>query len=182
MDEKNTVKTNEVNQEKSPEFLQDEEYFATFLDDSKPRVSHDFAREEFARVLQNWKVLKKTLRKAKSKNKEEKEEYEGAKNLVIESIMDGTLEVMKNGSGYVIKHNLEEPIRATNGDIALAALEYKRAPKLVQLRKMDEFEDKEKMAKAQALAAALSRRSTPELANLSSVDLDVIAALMYFFV
>lgn len=168
----------------SDEAVSDDEFFDSLLsDDSTPKVCREVARSDFGRTLKAWKVLKKARRKAKSNNKEEKEAFESAKDLVIESIMDGTL-VIENDTrtGVKIIHNLSVPITGVKGDVVLNALIYRKVPTLVDLRKMDEFEDKESIAKTQALAAAMSGKTTKELANLSGADLDVIGALFLFFV
>lgn len=175
----------EIALEVNTEMMQDEDFFESLLsnEEQKPKVARSVARDEFGRLLQNWKVLKKALRKSKAKDKEEREAYEGAKELILSSIMDGTIEIHKNGShGYKIKHNLLQPIKSASGEITHAFLEYTKVPKVVDLRKMDEFDENASIAKTQALAAALCGKSTPELAQLSSADLDVIGALFLFFV
>jgi hypothetical protein len=183
---KNDAKTSqEIALKVSIETMQDEEFFESLLsdEDRKPRVARNVAREEFGRLLKNWKVLKKALRKAKAKDIDIRESYEGAKELIVSSIMDGTLEIHKNNSqGYKIRHNLLQPIQSVSGEILHEYLEYSKVPKVVDLRKMDEFDDNANIAKTQALAAALCGKSTAELAQLSSADLDVIGALFLFFV
>lgn len=162
----------------------DEEIFSSLLDEETEKVcTRDFAVLEFARVLKNWKVLKKALRKAESKNKEEKEGYQSAKELIITAIMDGVLMIEKDTrTGLHVRHILTVSIENAKGETIIDELIYRKVPKIVDLRKMDEFEDQESIAKTQALAAALSGRDTKELANLSSADLDMMGALFYFFV
>lgn len=167
-----------------PDKVSDDEFFDSLLaDDTTPRVCREIARSDFGRVLKSWKVLKKARRKSQSNDKEEKATYENARDLMIGSIMDGTL-IIENDTrtGVRIIHNLTVPITGVKGDVVLDSLIYRKVPTLVDLRKMDEFEEKETIAKTQALAAAMSGRSTKELSNLSGADLDVIGALFVFFV
>ncbi len=185
MDQKEAKKDKQNQVDPVEENLQDEEFFESLLDDEdrKPLVCREVARNDFGRILKTWKVLKKALRKARSNDKEIKETYESAKDLIIESIMDGTL-VVENDTrtGCKMIHNLAQPIANMKGEVLLDKLIYRKVPKLVDLRKMDEFEDKEAIAKTQALAAAMSGKATKELANMSSADLDILGALFVFFV
>lgn len=163
--------------EEEQEYLTDVEFLEAA--DSKPKITKDTAMIDFRKMLIAWKVLKKAIRKARSgkKNKDKREEYEEAKEILIHAIQDGQLIIEGNSSsGLKMIHKLLDP------PSGYSELVYKGIPKLVDLRKLDTFTDDEGMGQMQALAAAMSGKAIAELAVLSAADIDVIGALFYFFV
>lgn len=147
--------------------------------EEEPKITEEMAQIELKKMLKGWKVLRKAIKKGKSgkKNKANRDEFEESWDQVLNAIMYGQLVI--NGDpirGITITHKLLDPPGGYD------ELHYKRIPKLVDLRKIDEFTDQESIAQTQALAAAMSGKATAELVGLSAADLDVLGALAYFFV
>jgi hypothetical protein len=140
----------------------------------EPKVTEEMAKTELRKMLVGWNILKK----AGKRNAANRLEFEDNWSTLVESIMDGTLTVDHDTvTGIKVTHYLSTPIG--NGT---EALEYRRIPKLVDLRKMDGFTEQESMAQMQAIAAALSGKAVAEMAGMSAADIDIIGALFYFFV
>jgi hypothetical protein len=165
--------------------VSDRDFFlGAFDDETEPeKVSRDVARDDFLRVLRLWKCAKKVKKRLHSKDKEIREGVEENLEFVLDAIQDGSLVVEKAGPfGVKLVHKLNVPLKSISGEVLLDQLEYKRVPRVVDLRKMDQFDEKEQVAKLQALAAAMSGRDVNELANLSGTDVDVLGAMITFFV
>jgi hypothetical protein len=156
--------------------LSDIDYFEAEL--GAPKVDRQTAIADFRRFIVGWKLTKKALKKARSgkRNKERREEYQESHDTIINAIMYGNLVIASQNGKVVMEHHLHEP--CGSHDI----LTYSKIPKVVDLRKMDEFGEDQNFAQLQALAAAMSGKAVPELGKLSASDIDIIGAIFYFFV
>lgn len=145
----------------------------------KAKVTREIALKDFKRFLVDRNLLKKTLRKIDGDD-ENAENFESAKEIIINCIMDGSIVVTEDPPCKLI-HNLNKPPENSDGGYLYESLEYGFVPDLISLRKMDSFGEKESMGKTQALLSAMTKKSVKELGKISSIDLDVVAAIAFFF-
>lgn len=158
------------------------------FDDSpecEDKVDLDTARSEFYVWLKSWKLLRKARRKLKESReiddlpvkKQPKNWISSVKHmdLVIDAIQEGRLVVDRSAGGVKLIHKLLEPMGKHE------ELTYKRASKLVQLRKLDEFGEGENFGTLQGMVSALSNVDIPQCSDMSAIDSDLVAAIFAFF-
>lgn len=143
------------------------------------KVTREVALADFKRFLVDRNLLKKTVRKAEGDD-DTRENFESAKEILLRCIMDGSIVVTDDKPCKLI-HNLIEPIKGSDGSVLHETLEYGFVPSIIQLRKLDSFGDNESMGKTQALLSAMTNKSVKELGKVASTDLDVVAAVAFFF-
>ena len=144
------------------------------------KVSREIALKDLKRFLVDRNLLKKAIRKNEGQG-DDKKDFEAAKDLFLQCIMDGTL-VVSDSSPCTITHNLDTPPLDTNGDPIYESLQYGFVPEVIALRRLDGFGENESMARTQALLSAMTNKSIKQLGRVSSTDLDIVAAVAFFLI